>query len=333
MPSAFDILGLVLGIVSVSELFKIALRFLANRLPSGRQGKLEKALVKIDVQLCRLERSDSFNEGGAERKEVNELAKRLGGLSQDVEEWEERGITRYLDYRAAIKLLRRCCELEKSATRLRTRLRREAQKLDIESPVPLADMDRHIANADLAPHLEATSHLVTTSHAPQEPPLQSSRWLPCNPAPWGPPSPPPSTSPRQANADLRVASGVERSYGTHRVLQPQSWTTWQPNPSFQPTPPSLSEAQELSRRAVAGGRRPRIPSRSQQASAYLVQDVEPSYFTHWDQSWGTWQPNPALQPSPPPDQIESRPVVEPAWGSPGCLDDNRRPEIDQRRYA
>lgn len=80
MASAFDILGLVLSIVSVSELLKLVLRLFADRLPSARQQKVEEALHKIDAQLRRLERSHYLSEGNAERKEIDWYVRFLTGI-------------------------------------------------------------------------------------------------------------------------------------------------------------------------------------------------------------------------------------------------------------
>lgn len=68
MPSAFDILGLVLGIVSISEFLKFAWRLFAARLPSGREHNIQDALEKTRMQLHRLERDGHLDHGGRDER-------------------------------------------------------------------------------------------------------------------------------------------------------------------------------------------------------------------------------------------------------------------------
>lgn len=68
MPSAFDVLGLVLGIVSISEFVKLVWRVLATRLPSDRGQIIQDALDKTRMQLYRLERDGYLDHGGRDEK-------------------------------------------------------------------------------------------------------------------------------------------------------------------------------------------------------------------------------------------------------------------------
>lgn len=69
---------------------------------------------------------------------ITRLIKQLDVLSQDIESWEARGITRYSDCPATVKLLRRCSQLGMSAAYLRARLRQVRMLDDVRvSPTSL----------------------------------------------------------------------------------------------------------------------------------------------------------------------------------------------------
>ncbi|KAK7441991.1 hypothetical protein VKT23_016269 [Stygiomarasmius scandens] len=77
--------------------------------------------------------------------------------------------------------------------------------------------------------------------------------------------------------------------------QVPSWATWQPNPEFQPTPPSPVPTLLVPDHGSPGLFGPRTPRA---------------------QSWATWQPDPQFQPTPPSVEPALLPEVE---GSPGLF--------------